>query len=350
VKNTGTVPLNVLSVTSSNPDFHVVPSSASIPAGDSAWFAVTFSPSSPGLQNGEVVFFHNASGSPDTVTVSGTGIPLIHLIVPVPRGWNMISLPVCVEDSSVNTLFPTAIGQAFYYYEGGYPIHSECSTGKGYWLRFGATQNISIEGAQIVKLSIPLEDGWNMIGSLSVPIPVSSIIGDSPGLVTSRFFGYDNGYTHKDTLLPGKGYWVKSNGPGTLTLDATLSAEAIAKSRIRITPTDELPPPSPDRSTAVERAIPKEYGLDQAYPNPFNPTTTIRYQLSADSRVSLKVYNVLGEMVTALADETQAAGYCAVEWNAVAFASGIYFYRIEATSVSNPSKTFTQVKKMVLIK
>jgi PKD repeat protein len=269
--------------------------------------------------------------------------------VDVAKGWNIISVPVGVEDFSKNTLFPTAISAAFGY-QGSYVIKDTLENGRGYWLKFRSVQTIPISGYEINTLSVPVTAGWNMIGSLSVPIPASSIISDPPGLVTSRFFGYNDGYTIYDTLWPSKGYWIKSENIGTLILSSNFSAEVIAKSGIRITPTDELPPPAPDGSTALRPTIPKEYGLDQAYPNPFNPTTTIRYQLPVDSRVSLKVYNVLGEMVTVLADGTQPAGYDAVEWNASSVASGIYYYRLEATSVSDPGKTFTQVKKMILMK
>ena len=64
----------------------------------------------------------------------------------------------------------------------------------------------------------------------------------------------------------------------------------------------------------------------------------------------LKVYNVLGQVVTTLVDGAQTAGYKSAEWNASNFASGVYFYRLEAVSVSDPSKSFTQVKKMLLMK
>ena len=96
--------------------------------------------------------------------------------------------------------------------------------------------------------------------------------------------------------------------------------------------------------------LPMEFKLQQNYPNPFNPRTTIEYQLPVASNVSLKIYNVLGQVVATLADGAINAGYQSAHWNANNFASGIYFYRIEATSISDPGKRFTQVKKMLLIK
>jgi len=96
--------------------------------------------------------------------------------------------------------------------------------------------------------------------------------------------------------------------------------------------------------------LPTVFGLDQNYPNPFNPATTIRYQLPSDSRVTLRVYDLLGRVVQTLAEGVQEAGYKQLSWNASNFASGLYFYRLEAASVSDHSKTFTEVKKMLLIR
>ena len=90
--------------------------------------------------------------------------------------------------------------------------------------------------------------------------------------------------------------------------------------------------------------------LRSNYPNPFNPTTTFNYSLPSDSKVKLTIYSVLGQVVDVLVDAVEEAGYRSVDWNAGSAASGIYFYRLEATSVSDPSKSFTQVKKAMILK
>jgi photosystem II stability/assembly factor-like uncharacterized protein len=97
-------------------------------------------------------------------------------------------------------------------------------------------------------------------------------------------------------------------------------------------------------------SLPQQVALDQAYPNPFNPSAIIRYQLPYESKVTLKVYNVLGELAATLREGVVSAGYKQETWNASGFASGVYFYRLEATSVADPYKIFSQVKKMVLVK
>jgi hypothetical protein len=95
--------------------------------------------------------------------------------------------------------------------------------------------------------------------------------------------------------------------------------------------------------------IPESFGLSQNYPNPFNPSTTIRYALPTRSQVRIRIFNVLGQVVSELVNNEQAAGYQSVSWNANV-ASGLYFYRIEATNVSNTNKHFVDTKKMILLK
>ncbi|HLA99977.1 MAG TPA: T9SS type A sorting domain-containing protein, partial [Bacteroidota bacterium] len=99
-----------------------------------------------------------------------------------------------------------------------------------------------------------------------------------------------------------------------------------------------------------DRPLPARYTLAQAFPNPFNPTTTIRYELPALSRVKLTVFNMLGQVVGLLEDGIQEAGYREVIWNALKMASGVYIYKLEAVSLSDPAKGVTQVMKMVLMK
>ncbi|MFA5805270.1 MAG: T9SS type A sorting domain-containing protein [Melioribacteraceae bacterium] len=108
-------------------------------------------------------------------------------------------------------------------------------------------------------------------------------------------------------------------------------------------------------ATAVEEnnpVVPTSYSLSQNYPNPFNPETVISYQLSANSHVSLKVYDVLGREVATLVNEYQQPGLYNSKFSinnlpagrqGSQFGSGVYFYRIQASD-------FTQTKKMILMK
>jgi hypothetical protein len=89
--------------------------------------------------------------------------------------------------------------------------------------------------------------------------------------------------------------------------------------------------------------LPKEVSLSQNFPNPFNPTTTIRFALPESSRARLQVYDILGRRVAVLVDGLRTAGFHQVSFDASRFASGVYLYRLEAGG-----KVFT--KKMMLIK
>ena len=93
----------------------------------------------------------------------------------------------------------------------------------------------------------------------------------------------------------------------------------------------------------TEMAAPEKFALHGAYPNPFNPTTAISYQLPADSRVSLSVYDVSGSLVTTLVDGWREAGVHELTFDGSRLASGIYIYRLRADDISASGK-------MVLVK
>lgn len=95
--------------------------------------------------------------------------------------------------------------------------------------------------------------------------------------------------------------------------------------------------------------IPKEYALRQNYPNPFNPVTTIRYDLPSASRVTIRIYNILGEVVATLTDGIQEAGVKQLQFRADTFASGVYIYELDASSVVD-GKSARFVKKMMVLK
>jgi hypothetical protein len=87
--------------------------------------------------------------------------------------------------------------------------------------------------------------------------------------------------------------------------------------------------------------LPKVFSLAQNFPNPFNPSTRIRYQLPAASKVTLIVYDLLGREVAVLADEKKEPGNFEVEFNASGLASGVYIYRLTAGSYVSTRKMIT---------
>jgi subtilisin family serine protease/photosystem II stability/assembly factor-like uncharacterized protein len=105
----------------------------------------------------------------------------------------------------------------------------------------------------------------------------------------------------------------------------------------------------PTFTAPTESQQPTSFALEQNYPNPFNPSTTIRFRVPSRSRVKLTIYNMLGQQIAEVANKEFDAGSYEQVWSGTV-ASGIYFYRIEATPDGNPGKKFVDVKKMVLIK
>jgi hypothetical protein len=121
-----------------------------------------------------------------------------------------------------------------------------------------------------------------------------------------------------------------SHGIHNTRLVQKLLRDAIA----RFTPTSVLNEPG---------ITPDKYELSQNYPNPFNPSTTIKFSIPESGNVKVTVYDAVGRVVVTLTNNFYQAGNYKIEWNATSYASGIYFYRLEA-------KNFNTVRKMVLIK
>jgi hypothetical protein len=97
------------------------------------------------------------------------------------------------------------------------------------------------------------------------------------------------------------------------------------------------------------KVLPKDFELSQNYPNPFNPSTIIRYTLPTESKVTIKVYNLVGQEIRQLVNAAETAGIHEITFNAGSLASGVYFYRITAAA-SDGKREFVDTKKLMLIK
>ena len=84
--------------------------------------------------------------------------------------------------------------------------------------------------------------------------------------------------------------------------------------------------------------LPEAFSLERAYPNPFNPTTTLSFAIPVDSEVSLSVYNLQGREVMSLINGNMNAGYHSVIWNADSHSSGVYFVKMVAGEYVNTQK------------
>ncbi|MDR3667029.1 MAG: T9SS type A sorting domain-containing protein, partial [Ignavibacteriaceae bacterium] len=95
--------------------------------------------------------------------------------------------------------------------------------------------------------------------------------------------------------------------------------------------------------------VPETWSLNQNYPNPFNPSTVITYSVANESRISLNIYNALGEKVSGLNEGMKAPGYYQVNFNGAGLPSGIYFYRLNVLSPDG-KEYLSSLKKMILLK
>ncbi|MBI1803619.1 MAG: S8 family serine peptidase [Ignavibacteria bacterium] len=423
--------------------------------GDSSIFSITFSPTSPGLKQASIILSDGAGSVLDTIVAEGTGTGASGAMLISPRyssGWQLISLPV-------EATCPYNQQDAFEY-TGIYTKRDTLEIGRGYWKKLRDSV-FTFTGYPVSAETIHVKTNWNIIGSISTPVPTTAIRSIPDSLIKSYFFHYDNGYSPTDMIYPGHGYWVRVSGEGNLILLSSSASQVhkgswpdllvqanrltitdamgrsqqlyLASNRIAQAQADffALPPAAPgdpfdarfgsgkilevvdwlgardipikvssaryplrfvwefdkeplsatlllgdeqmalsakgdlvlaqpvneeaDHATLYLRILggnqtPKVFSLEQNYPNPFNPSTVIRYSLPVTSRVRLRVFNLLGQEVKTLVDGIRDAGYESAEWDASGVASGVYFYRIEATSATDPSHSFTQVRKMVLLK
>jgi hypothetical protein len=455
LQNPGLSPITLNSAAVSDAaEFSVSPSSGTIPASGNIPVVVTFSPLSVGTKNANIVFAFNAPLRNGAVSVTGLALAPANRTASFGSYWNLVSVPLSVPDYRTTLLYPTATSGAFSF-NGGYAQKDTLINGTGYWLQFASAQNVEIGGYLGESNTFSVASGWNIIGSTADSVPTAVITATGTRIKT-LFWGYNAGYRIADTVLPGKGYWLKVDSAGHITLPAQTSASPKVKPSVVMQTIAalnalhledaagvnqtlyyglrtgkegddglyEMPPVAPHgafdarfnsnqvaefidngasnvlpiqltsakypvrltwnvKSTVISGTLkmngreiplagiggvdvpnaqsvlslvlkgskanlPVAYALEQNFPNPFNPTTRIAYALPQGSRVTLKIYDVLGREVTTLVNEQQSAGFKSVEWNSTnasgeGVPSGVYFYRIQAGS-------FSQTKKLLLLK
>lgn len=374
--------------------------------------------------------------------------------MPINSGWNLLSLPLEVIDPYYLSLFPNAVPSTLFGYIGSYFSADTLEPSLGYWLRFPAMEEVLITGSVIDTAVIDLMQGWNIIGSLSCDVALSNVSDTGNVIIPGSLYRYEGGYVSADTIKQGKGYWIRANAMGTITMSCgSLFAKRSGNSLLNLLDPKayslleisdagggsqklyigvelgdpnlklhySLPPVPPPGSfdarfagdyrlmelqqaivhlqsshypltvrfsniageqyairEIVENkvvrehvvgneeqvtinnplvkvlevgkvgAVPVSFSVSQNYPNPFNPTTEILYTLPRAEKVSIVIYNTLGQKVKTLVSESQTAGYHSVVWDATNDAgqkvgSGMYLYRVKAGE-------FSAVKKMLLLK
>ncbi|HJM47938.1 MAG TPA: T9SS type A sorting domain-containing protein [Candidatus Marinimicrobia bacterium] len=342
------------------------------------------------------------------------------LMVNVQTDWNLVGLPLEVEDPSYAAVFPSAIPGTLFLFDGTYIQTQDLINGNGYWLRFDEPATVAITGAAIQELSINLLMDWNLISGISDFVDISQVNDPDGIIIPGTFYGFEDTYTQVSQLEPGKGYWVRTNNSGEIIL-STNSQFATRLSDIEPKNTNtlkfgkqtlyfgenvleenvlsySLPPKPPSgaldirffsdtklciwdecvievmgsgQPVTLECDIKKgeiweivdEYGnvfmcsenqivnlsgtsqtlvlrkstnsisptsfsMGPAYPNPFNPLTTISYTLQKPSYVVFSVLNINGEEIDRLVDSTQDTGPRSIIWDSKDHPSGVYLFKL----------------------
>ena len=282
VSSGGSSTLVVDSVKSSAAEFTVSPNNASIEAGSSLKFVVTYHPTTPGAKSGSIVFYNNGQVKKDTVAVSGD----------VVSAATFEPSKTSIDFGTVNSTSPKT--------------DSVVVTNHG-------TISLTITAVTSSNAAFTVTPTSASIGIDSLKTFYIKFTPTTTGQETGNIAFTHNALTHDTVTVTGNGILVSVNG--------------------------------------LTSMIPEVYALHNNYPNPFNPSTTIQYDLPKQSLVTLKIYSMLGQEVATLVDGIMEAGYQHVIWNGLHnnIASGVYFYRIFAKP-TDKGEAFTQVKKMLLLK
>jgi len=240
----------------------------------------------------------------------------------------------------------------------GFAINNECT--KAYIVdRPGVLEfelrSIAVDPASLTSGDInnPVNPASIAFGNVNNGSPVTKNIiikniGTDPLSITSfnisgERFTFVNNESGR-TIAPGNTYELKvqfsplapKNYSGTITITDT---ESNVPTIIQLSGTGV----GQEISVEEFEEIPAAYSLEQNYPNPFNPMTTIQYTIPKDEYVKLTVYDITGKVVKELVNGYKSAGRYNVEFNASGYASGTYYYKLEAGE-------YNSIQKMLLMK
>lgn len=305
------------------------------------------------------------------------GTPLDSITVPVHDRWNLIgSLAAPITTSSVVQGWGTSVITEYYGYQagGGYEPVTLLEPAKAYWVKVSgdgtlflqstagpavlSKQNKLLPGrlGQLTMTNATGELQRLYVGSLHTTnlfLPAFELPPQPPGnsfdvrYASGRMLElYEAGSINEFPIVVSNPRY-----PLTLLWQPALdipTCELVVNGRpLQLGELGAIRLNGPLQSLAlrvnIKESKPTQYQLEQNFPNPFNPSTTIHYALPRQSKVTLKIFDVLGKEVATLVDEVQEAGYKEIKWEALSLPSGVYYYRISAGE-------YTASKQMMLVK
>ena len=130
-------------------------------------------------------------------------------------GWNIVGLPVYVEDFLGVNIFPEATKNTLYTFNSKYVLEELLTPGIGYWVYFKDQSNVTLSGSQINELTINLSQGWNMISGISSK---QILTDDDNIIIPNTLFSFNASYFLSNTMEPGNGYWIRASKNGVITI------------------------------------------------------------------------------------------------------------------------------------
>lgn len=283
-------------------------------------------------------------------------------------GWSLIGpFDYPVNTNQISTVPPEIISSNFFEYNNGYKITSQLTPGKGYWIKLSQS-GILILDSSVTKSFKQIQNIYYDLPKISISDNAGnstelylidrlndkrkSISFELPpkppaGIFDARFVDdkvielFDQEF--KAIEINSASYPViisfkRFNGVIQDCINGNLINQKLnAEDKLIIN----------DRNITMFKIRPTnlvyDFALYQNYPNPFNPITTIKFSLPEKMNVKISVYDVLGQKIKEIINETKEAGIYTINFDGIELSSGIYFYRIDAGKYSD-------VKKMILIK
>lgn len=321
-------------------------------------------------------------GGNESVTIFGPQI--LSKSINVIAGWNIIGgISRSVAVSSILQSPANNVKSSYFTYNNGYQPTATLQPGGGYWVKVDSNGTLTLNAPTAVQAPISIAGVEPRFADM-----ITLIVEDAGGNSQSLYIGNELPVNRKASSyeappIPPLGVFDVRFGSGTMAefvqpgIESTIPIElnsaeypvtikwsggegvsgtslSLGSKSFAMRSEGSAVIRSAGGRIAVsfnsERELPEVFSLGQNYPNPFNPVTTIEFGLPEECKVSLKVFNLLGQEVGSLLDDARLSGWQSIQWDASGAASGLYFYRIVATSTANASVSFTRVKAMTLLR